>query len=254
MSDRTAPLAANSRIMALKFMQRRTSSGGPLSSAAALTTTLAAGACTAATPASARSAGACTTAAGSGTFRAEAEWTLEPSRAARQPAHPGARVLREEDAGMPSASDHNNATLLKFSAGRRSFGSFNPRLEKRLAQISSNQQTVREEQAAAAHAADTSREQDAEKAALQQRANEEELKELQNSVSDAEMAASFAAKYGKYVPAPADSPSCCSLNTSFVAARSAPTMELPPVVSNPVRVRDERRGAEAPPKKARKGH
>ena len=252
-----APLAANSRIMALKFMQRRTSTGGRLSTGSAGTMTPT----SAATPTSTGSAGACAAAGGSGSSRAEAEWTLEPSRATQQPARPaGARVLREEDAGIAAAIDHN-AALLQFSAGRRSFGSFNPRLEKRLAEIGSNQRAVRDEQAAAARAAETRRQQEAEKAALQQRADEEELIERQNSVSDAELAASFAAKYGKYVPAPpsgsrsSGSGSGLKPAPSAAAARAAPTMELPPVVSNPVRVRDERRGAEAAPphKKARKG-
>ena len=113
-------------------------------------------------------------------------------------------MLLEEDIGIAASHDDGSAAaLLTFNAGRRSFGSFNPRLEKRLAEIGSNQRTVRQEQQNAAKEAEERRIKAAEHEDLMRRADADEAKERQNSVSDAELAASFAKKYGKYLPAPA---------------------------------------------------
>ena len=259
-------LAPGSKIMSLKFMQRRQSNGGAsigrpsIGSSAAGTPTQPLSAA-AATPSSTGSAaaGAATSAAGGGNSDGrsiDTEWTLDaPSRgAAGAGAPPRPRVLLEEDIGIAASHDDGSAAaLLTFNAGRRSFGSFNPRLEKRLAEIGSNQRTVRQEQQNAAKEAEERRIKAAEHEDLMRRADADEAKERQNSVSDAELAASFAKKYGKYLPAPAKH------EVRGVHATTMPPPEpppkppplpskrfgndafagLPPVASNPVKMRDE---------------
>ena len=211
--------------MNLKFMQRRQAQqqacGGAATSPAA----------TSASPASgsggATAAAAGTPGPGMAAARSDAEWTLE-SVSADRGAAPTPHVLLRE----PTEPD-GTAALLQFRAGRRSFGGANPRLEKRLAEIGTNQRVAREEIAAAARAADERRRLEAEHMELMRKANEEEEIERKNGVSDAEMAQAFAAKYAKYVPPP---PPAKRAGPPQAAPRNVPAE--PPVVSNPVRVRD----------------
>ena len=255
-------LAPGSKIMSLKFMQRRQSNGGAsigrpsIGSSAAGTPTQPLSAA-AATPSSTGSAaaGAATSAAGGGNSDGrsiDTEWTLDaPSRgAAGAGAPPRPRVLLEEDIGIAASQDDGSAAaLLTFNAGRRSFGSFNPRLEKRLAEIGSNQRTVRQEQQNAAQEAEERRKKAAEHEDLMRRADADEAKERQNSVSDAELAASFAKKYGKYLPAPAQHEVRGVQATTMPPPKPPPLPAerfgndafagLPPVASNPVKMRDE---------------
>ena len=178
--------------------------------------------------------------------RLEAEWTMEqremqrpagspapPPGAAGSPAPPssaGASSLHAATEAPPpvrrvSTVDDVQASeqqaLLSFRPGRRSFGSFNPRLEKRLTEI---EETKREAAAAIENerrAAEERRKAAAERAELVRKADRHEEVERQNGVSDAEMAA----RYAKYLP------------DGFNQQPAVPMPE-PPVVANPVRVRD----------------
>ena len=178
--------------------------------------------------------------------RLEAEWTMEqremqrpagspapPPGAAGSPAPPssaGASSLHAATEATPpvrrvSTVDDVQASeqqaLLSFRPGRRSFGSFNPRLEKRLTEI---EETKREAAAAIENerrAAEERRKAAAERAELVRKADRHEEVERQNGVSDTEMAA----RYAKYLP------------DGFNQQPAVPMPE-PPVVANPVRVRD----------------
>ena len=194
------------RIMGLKFMQRRAQQqqqpgdavpqpAADINGAAALAQTTAA--------------------------RSEFEWTVEPAAAAVRAAAP-VRVLHETEAEQPNSRE----VLLHFRAGRRSFGAFNPRLEKRLAEIGSNQRTAAEELVNGARIAAEQRQKQAERDALV-KADDEFA--AQNALSDAFLAGHFAARYGKYVPPPPPLPRPAHVEAAAV--------ELP-VVENPVRVRD----------------
>ena len=97
-----ASATINPRIMGLKFMQRRHPKQTPQPQSQAAT---------------------------SGS-RPD-EWTLEAS-GSTAPAMAG-HVVREEDALAATSDD---GALVRFRAGRRSFGAFNPQLEKRLTEIS----------------------------------------------------------------------------------------------------------------------
>ena len=202
-------LAAGSRIMGLKFMQRRHAKPGQSTAAAA----------PAAEVASAQHAS-------SNNARSETEWTLPRAEAAASaPSAP--RVVLDDDCDQPSPT----AALIQFRAGRRSFGSFNPRLEKRLSEIQVNQRAARDELAEAERAEEDARRRREEHAALVARAEADEAIERQNAVSDAELASHFSAKYGKYVPPPRSAP-------SVAAAQPAPVSMQPPVVDRPVQVSD----------------
>ena len=122
---------------------------------------------------------------------------------------------------VDDAQASEQQALLSFRPGRRSFGSFNPRLEKRLTEI---EETKREAAAAIENerrSAEERRKAAAERAELVRKADRHEEVERQNGVSDAEMAA----RYAKYLPA-------------SLSQQPAATMPEPPVVHNPVRVRD----------------
>lgn len=119
--------------------------------------------------------------------------------------------------------------LLRFKPGRRSFGQFNQKLEKRLAAIGQTKREVAEEMARAR--ADEARraQQAAEYREMKARADASEEVEKRTGVSEEEMAR----RYAKYVPkalkrAPAD------------ALPTAATSELdvPPEVARPIRVMD----------------
>jgi hypothetical protein len=194
--------------------------------------------------------------------RVEAEWTVEqrcsgmqrpagspapPSGAAGSPAPPssaGASTPHAATEATPparrvstvdDAQASEQQALLSFRPGRRSFGSFNPRLEKRLSEI---EETKRETAAAIENerrAVEERRKAAAERADLVQKADRHEEVERQNGVSDAEMAA----RYAKYLP------------DGFNQQPAVPMPE-PPVVANPVRVRDAPAGGFEGGNKAKK--
>jgi hypothetical protein len=192
----SAPPAINPRIMGLKFMQRRhpkqqqqapqPPSGGQAAAEGA---------------------------------RSADEWTLEASGSAA-PAVTG-HVVLEEDA-LAAAND--DGALVRFRAGRRSFGAFNPRLEKRLAEIRAGQRAARDAAVAEARAAEERRVRETEHAALIAREAEAEAAERESAL---EMAQTFAAKYDRFVP-----PAGPGRGANGGGANG------PPVVSNPVHVRD----------------
>lgn len=119
-------------------------------------------------------------------------------------------VLLEEDA---AAQPDGAQSLLAFRAGRRSFGGFNPRLEKRLGAISSNKRQVEADMKAAEAQEVARRRQATERTELRREVEADAAFEKKEGVSEAELAAAF----GKYV-----------LKGKASAG--------PPVVSNPVRV------------------
>ena len=168
-------------------------------------------------------------AAAATTARPAWEWTLDVPHDAS--ASSQSCELQEVDA-EPDA----HATLLSFRAGRRSFGSFNPRLEKRLAEIRDNQRLAAEERVTAERVAEERRKQQEAQDALQQKADAEEAKERESAVSDADMAAAFASKYARYVP-----------QVPRPQATKAPNLPVePPVVENPVRILDAPAGSRQP--------
>ena len=197
----------NSRIMGLKFMQRRqqqqqqqqpNSQQPPQASASTPTTSMQL----------------------DRTATAAAEWSLDPAAEVAHSATAAGRVVLEGDVAVAN----DEGALLKFSAGRRSFGAYNPRLEKRLAEIRASQRAAREAAAAEARAAAERRERDAEHAAL---VAKEAVAEAAERASELEMANAFAAKYERFVP---------KLAAGKEGGRDAASG--PPVVNNPVRVRD----------------
>ena len=211
-------LASGSRLMGLKFMQRRQAQQqpspaqpsqqqavqGPTAGAGQQPSPAAAGAGTPTAPVLPSSA---------------AEWTLDTGDSAPAGRRPSEklrlRVVHDDD-GAPASDDVS--ALLSFRAGRRSFGKFNPRLEKRLADIGTNQRAAEEERARAARDEDERQRQQEEHAELLARAEAQQALERANAVSDAEMAGHFASRYGKYVP--------------------RPELQQPPVVDHPVHVSD----------------
>ena len=263
----TPSALAGSKIMSLKFMQRRQSAGSsaagtPQSSIAGPPSAGGAAATSGGTSGGGGGGGGGSGGGGSGgggggggdvgLSASSFEWTLEPtgSTSAAPAARP--RALLEEDAGIAASQGNNSAAaLLMFSAGRRSFGSYNPRLEKRLAEIGTNQRSLREEQENEVRQAEERRRREAEHAALMRQAEEDEAKEKQNSVSDAAMAQALAQKYGKFVP---KAPAQTAASSRAAAAMPPPAQRpsnggddgifsgLPPVASNPVRLRDEQSG------------
>ena len=150
----------------------------------------------------------------------DAEWTLETGSSSTLEAPAAGRVVREQDA-RAAASDDSGA-LVKFRAGRRSFGSYNPRLEKRLSEIREGQRAAREAAVREAREAKERIEREAEHAALVAREAEAEAAERESAL---EMASVFRAKYEKFVP--------------NAAGGSRPGGGgLPPVVNNPVRLKE----------------
>jgi hypothetical protein len=204
-------LAPGSRLMGLKFMQRRAGQTPGQSPAAA--------------PAAATMPGAAAVTPGSAGAasqpRSESQWTLESTGGDTPDSSARPRALADDDFEQPDSTSQ----LLQFRAGRRSFGKFNPRLEKRLTEIRNNQRIAAEEIANQARVAEERERQQVEQAALMEKADAAEAIERQNALSDRELAAAMAHKYGKYVPPVPQT------------ARAAASTE-PPVVEYPVQIRD----------------
>ena len=99
----------------------------------------------------------------------------------------GATVMEDETA----LEEDTTSALLRFRAGRRSFGSLIQGWRSD-GEISSTQRAAREAAAESARAVEAKRKRDAEHAALVREADAAEAIEKQNSVSDAEMASAFA--------------------------------------------------------------
>lgn len=202
----------SSKILNLKFMQRHKTQAEAQQRAAAdatarleaeWSTEMGLGAPTAAA-ASSSPAGAVPSAA-----------AAAPSTASPTPAPPpGRRVVTAED--VPQGSEQQQ--LLQFRPGRRSFGSFNPRLEKRLTEIDETKREAAELIELERRAAEERRKTADAHAQLMRKADAQEAKERQDGVSEEEMAA----RYSKYLP----------------AGLQQQAMPEPPVVQNPVRVRD----------------
>ena len=171
-----------------RFMQRRQSNGGasigrPSIGSSAAGTPTQPWSAAAATPSSTGSAaaGAATSAAGGGNSDGrsiDTEWTLDApqGRCWRRCSTQTTCAARGGHRHCSSQDDGSAAALLTFNAGRRSFGSFNPRLEKRLAEIGSNQRTVRQERQNAAKEAEERRIKAAEHEDLMRRADADEAK------------------------------------------------------------------------------
>ncbi|KAL1504835.1 hypothetical protein AB1Y20_008606 [Prymnesium parvum] len=183
------PPGMSSKIMGLKFMQRQAQRAPPPGQPAA------------APPAPPVSAA-----------QQEAQWSL-PSAAAAAPRR-AAQVLTDETAPPVEGA----AAVLRFKAGRRSFGNFNPRLEKRLEQLHAEKEAAAAALASAAAEEAQRAEREAERAALQAKADAHEAVERENAVSESEMASHYA-KYLKPKPREVDLPE----------------------VSNPIHVRDRPR-------------
>lgn len=161
-------------------------------------------------------------AAAAAALPSSAQWTMPGHTTTASGMGSTTRVLSDDAVAAPSG----RAALLQFRPGRRSFGGKNQRLEKRLGELVEEKRAARAEIAAEAVEAAAQRARDAERAALQARADASEAVEREDAVSDDEMASHYA-KYAKFVKAP------------------TPAVE-PPVVSNPVRIRD---APQAPPGK-----
>ena len=216
--------------MGLKFMQRQKqqqAAAVPLGSSpaagAASSSSPAAASATPPPPASAGPGGTLgAAAAAAAKQREEAQWTAprpaSASAASSSSSAPAAVVLLEEDSEQPGGA----ASLLAFRAGRRSFGGSNPRLEKRLDAISGNQRQAADEIRIAAEAEASRQRQAVAQAEVERQAAADAAYEQKHAVSDADLAAAF----GKYVPA--------SGGSKAAGAASAG----PPVMPNPVRVRD----------------
>ena len=227
------------RIMGLKFMQRRMSAAGQQQQASASPSQQSPHQGMPPPPPPAQQRRASDAAAGAAASPqvdgvastspkgSDAEWTLEAPAAAVTRAAPR-HVLHESEADLPGSQ----AQLVGFQAGRRSFGAFNPRLEKRLAEIRTNQHAAETEAAQTARAeAERLRRQEERDAIVRA---DDEFDAKVEAVSDGELAANFAAKYGKFVP------------------REAAAL---PEVANPVRVRDAPIGQPPPKnKKARRSY
>ena len=173
------------------------------------------------------------------TARLEAEWMVEqggspapPSSVADSPAPPSSAAastphattatppVRRVSTVDDTQADEQQA-LLQFRPGRRSFGNFNPRLQKRLTEIEESKREAAAEIENERRSAAERRNQAVERAELVRKADRHEEVERQNGVSEAEMAA----RYAKYLP------------DGFNQQPAVPMPE-PPVVANPVRVRD----------------
>lgn len=205
-----------SKIMNLKFMQRRKSLGGsstPGESKTPEPTADVQGEATRPTNAAE-------------TLALEQQWSLETgSPAVASPAN--------TDMGEEARA------LLRFQPGRRSFGGANPRLEKRLAEVEQQKVQCKADIEAAKTAAREESERIAEREALLRRAAEHEAKEREISISEKEMAQHYA-KYLK--PSGLAGTSAPKLPSAHAAsatpdATASPAF-APPEVSNPVKVTD----------------
>lgn len=234
MPPTSGALAPNSRLMGLKFMQRR--QGQQQSSPAQPSPNQPSPAqpqppqlqqAAVQRPTAGTEAAAAGAASASGptasVLPSPAEWTLDIGRSSGDSASGGSsaqkqrlHVVQDDDGAAPA---DDVSALLSFRSGRRSFGKFNPRLEKRLSDIGTNQRAAQEERARAAREEEERLRQQGEQAELLARVEAQEAIEKANSVSDAELAQNFAARYGKYIPQPAET-------------------QHPPVVDHPVHVSD----------------
>lgn len=213
-------------------MQRRQSAGGS-PAAAQQQPSDASPACSQASPAPAQPG--TSAAAVVSSSKSAAEWTLDIPCWPSDPdatASSAPRVMTEDEL-LPEPD--GTAALLAFRSGRRSFGAANPRLEKRLGEIRANQHAAREELKTAALIAVERKRAEERQAALQRQADAAEVVEQQNSVSDADLAASFAGKYGKFVP-PSSVPSLSQKRARDEAAEDL--FSAMPEVANPVQVRN----------------
>ena len=201
-SGKTPPSGGmSSKIMGLKFMQRQAQRTGGASATSQ------------AAPAATTSSTAAAAAAAAPAAPSEARWTL-PGAAAAEASHNDVRVLTDETAPVPEGP----AAVLRFKPGRRSFGNFNPRLEKRLGELAKEKAAAAAELAAAAAAEEERTRREAERAALHAKADAHEAVERQNGVSDSDMASHYA-KYAKYI-------------------KPKERVVEPPEVNNPIHVRD----------------
>jgi hypothetical protein len=197
----------SSRILNLKFMQRHRASKGEALSVGA-------------------SSSAPEPAQGQLGVSAAAKWKLElPAGLERSRQSP---VVTE----APTLSGPQ--ALLKFRPGRRSFGQFNSKLERRLADIGERKREAAAEIARVKAAEEVRVRQAAEFAELKARADASEEVERRTGVSEEEMAQRFA----RYVPK-AFQKEADALLPSAVAG----VLDVPPEVARPIRVSDAPIGA-----------
>ena len=155
-------MSMSSKILGLKFMQRQAQKQQKSGSAAPSAAATVSAAAVAAPPA----------------VQSDGQWTLPASGGARVAE---ARVVFTDDTKPePSAP----VSVLRFKQGRRSFGSFNPRLEKKLGEITKEKAAAAAELAAAAAEEEMLRKQEAERAALHAKADAHEAAERKEAVSD----------------------------------------------------------------------
>ena len=149
------------------------------------------------------------------------------------------RVFTDDTKPEPSVP----VAVLRFKPGRRSFGSFNPRLEKKLGEISQDKVAAAAQLAAEAAEAEAARQRELEHATLMAKADAHEAAERRDAVSDDEMALHYA-KYAKYLPTkkpPAASHSNMNLPPKKPSAAVSGSLG-PPVAVNAVQVRDRPAG------------
>ena len=142
-----------------------------------------------------------------------------------------ARVVLTDDT-KPEPSPP--VAVLRFKPGRRSFGSYNPRLEKKLDEIGKEKKAAAAELEAAAAEAEALKTQNSERAAIWAKADAHEAAERQGAVSDNEMAMHYA-KYQRYLPQKQD-----TSGGESIASKPTPG---PPEVVNAVRIHDQPAGA-----------
>ena len=176
--------AISSRIMGLKFMQKHKAKEEAASKARVEAPKRLAAQWKAEAPAAAASSAPPAAAA-------PAPVPAAASASASTDARPPVRVI-DDAAGELLAS---SSTLLDFRPARRSFGKFNPRLEKGLAEIESQKSALRERLAAEASAEATRAQREA--AGQAASAARAEVQQAQTA-ADQEMAEHFS----KYLPAP----------------------------------------------------
>jgi hypothetical protein len=176
------PAGISSKIMGLKFMQRHAKQQATSPATPASTI----GGSPAVSTASADASPAAPVPAPN-----PSKWTLDLPAAAAAAVSAGPVVLLED-------AQHEGAeALMRFRPGRRSFGAFNSRLEKRLGDISTQQRAAADELAAVARQEAARQKAAAERAALMEKAEAHERAEKQmGAIADEE----FASHYAKYVP------------------------------------------------------
>jgi hypothetical protein len=119
--------------------------------------------------------------------------------------------------------------LLKFKSGRRSFGQFNSKLERRLADIGEKKREAAAEIARAQAAEELRARQAAEFAELKARADASEEVEKRTGVSEVEMAERFA----RFVPNAFQKEA-----GSALPAAASGGLDVPPEVARPITVSD----------------